>query len=78
MVTLQIHDEGLIEQLQQLATQENQTIEAVLQMLVGQYMHRQAAFEAMDGMFDDDIHDLSTSIRDTMHTYYQGRDGDSR
>lgn len=60
-MTIQISDDALVKQLQAIATRENRSVEAVLQTLVDQYVDRMEAFIAMEGMFDDDITDLSTS-----------------
>jgi hypothetical protein len=78
MVSIQIDDEQLVLRLQQLAKRENRPVEAVLQTLLDQYVLRDESLDAMDGIFDDDITDLSTSIRDTMTSYYQKRNDDSR
>jgi len=65
-VAIQIHNEELIERLQRLVARENRPIEELLLTLLDQYTSRLDAIEAMDGMFDDDITDLSTSVRETM------------
>ena len=65
-MAIQIHNEQLIQRLQRLAARENRPIEDLLQALLDQYTSRLDALEAMDGMFDDDITDLSTSVRETM------------
>lgn len=74
MVAIQIHDEKLAKQLQDIATKEQRPIEAVLQTLLDQYSMRMAALDSMRGIFDDDVTDLSASVRETMTTYYQERD----
>jgi hypothetical protein len=60
MATLQIHDENIIQRLRKLAVTQNQSAESLLQHLLDQYEFRQQMREAMAGMFDDDIPDLST------------------
>ena len=65
-MAIQIHNEELIERLQRLVARENRPIEELLLTLLDQYTSRLDAIEAMDGMFDDDITDLSTSVRETM------------
>ncbi len=77
LVTIQIHNEQLVQRLQTLAARENRPIEELLQTLLDQYTSRIDAMEAMNGMFDDDISDLSTSVRETMNTYYRKRDDSS-
>ena len=74
MVVIQIHDEKLAQQLQDIATKEKRPIEAVLQTLLDHYHIRTVALDNMRGIFDDDVPDLSTSVRETMTTYYQKRD----
>ena len=66
MVTIQIHDERLAKRLQELAERENRPLDAVLQTLLDQVLSRGAALEAMNGMFNDDISDLSSSVRETL------------
>lgn len=77
MVTIQIHDELLAKRLQELAARENRPLDAVLQTLLDQYLSRGAALEEMNGMFNDDISDLSTSVRETLDSYYRKRNESS-
>jgi hypothetical protein len=72
MTNLSIPDD-LAERLQQLAQQEKRPIEDVLTSMVEVYTHQLSALIAMDGMFDDPITDLSTSIRETMGNFYKGK-----
>ncbi len=74
MATLVIPDE-LAERLQHTAQHENRTVEAVLAAMLDLYTHQTSAFLAMDGMFDDDVTDLSTSVRDTMRDFYEKKHG---
>jgi hypothetical protein len=74
MVAIQIHDEKLAKQLQDIATKEQRPIEAILQTLLDQYSTRMAALDNMRGIFDDDVTDLSASVRQTMTTFYQKHD----
>jgi hypothetical protein len=78
MVSIHIHDEQLVQILQDLAARENRPVEDVLYTLLDQYTSRIDLLKAMDSMFDDDITDLSTSVRDTTMNYYRKRDEESR
>ena len=55
METLQIQNPQLIKRLQVLSTQENCSIEAILETLLDQYNSRSKAIFDMEGMFDDDV-----------------------
>jgi len=75
MTQIIIQDE-LAERLQAIARRENRPVEAVLESLLGHYQDETALVDplaAMDGMFDDDITDLSTTVRETMQSFYQAR-----
>ena len=74
MAAIHIQDEGLVERLRAMAARENRPIEELLHALLDQYTRRREAFEAMAGMFDDDITNLSTSVRETIDTYYRQQD----
>lgn len=74
MATLVIPNE-LAERLQHVAQHENRKVEEVLATMLELYTHQTSAFLAMDGMFDDDVTDLSTSVRDTMHDFYEKKHG---
>ena len=67
----------LIERLRAIAQRENRTVDDVITELLAMYDAHQSqaddALEAMDGMFDDDISDLSTTVRETMRTYYENK-----
>jgi hypothetical protein len=74
MTTLVIPD-TLAERLQHVAQQENRPLEDVLASMLDLYARQADAFAAMEGMFDDDVPDLSSSVRDTMSGYYQKKYG---
>jgi hypothetical protein len=76
MGELMIND-AVAERLYQIAQQENRSIENLLEALLDLYARQTDTLTAMDGMFDDDVSDLSTSVRETMNDYYQKRYGDS-
>jgi hypothetical protein len=83
MTTLIIEDE-LAAKLTEIAADEKRPVTAVLRSLLELYsalpkdsglsnpsLTANEALEAMDGMFDDDVTDLSTTVRETMSAYYQ-------
>lgn len=74
MTTLVIPD-NLAERLRHVAQQENRPLEDVLASLLDLYARQADAFAAMDGMFDDDVPDLSSSVRETMSDYYRKKHG---
>jgi hypothetical protein len=89
MTTLIIEDE-LAAQLNEIAADENRPVTDVLRSLLELYsalpknseflspsLTANEALAAMDGMFDDDVTDLSTSVRETMSAYYQKKYGNS-
>ncbi len=76
MTTLVIPD-NLAERLRHVAQQENRPLEDVLASLLDLYTRQEGAFAAMDGMFSDDVPDLSSSVRDTMSDYYRKKYGRS-
>ena len=75
MSTLILPDD-LAERLHALARRENRPVEDVLSALLDIYTASDP-LAAMDGMFDDAITDLSTTVRETMHRYYQDKHGRS-
>lgn len=87
MTTLIIEDELAI-QLSKIARSEQRSVEDVLRSALDLYSSlpqdeklksktSKEALLAMDGMFDDDITDLSTTVRETMAAYYKKKYGDS-
>lgn len=77
MATLEIQDEALFERLKAVAEQENRSVESVLATLLEFYTVKAEALRAMDGMFDDDITDLSTTVRETMYRFYKEKENDA-
>lgn len=70
----------LAERLQEIAARENRPVEAVLQTMVEQYapqQNRNAALLALDGMFDDDVSDLSSITSDDVKQFYRKKYADS-
>ena len=83
MTTLIIEDE-LAAQLSNIAQHEQRSVEAVLRSALALYaalpkdvestttpMTSNEVLAAIDGMFDDDVTDLSSTVRETMSAYYQ-------
>ncbi len=70
------HD--LAERLQEIARREGRPVEAVLASLLELYAARSEALTALDGAFDDDVTDLSTTVHETMSGYYEKKYGRSR
>lgn len=71
-------EEGLAERLKDVARQENRPVEEVLASLLDLYAAQSDSLDAMDGMFEDDVSDLSATVRDTLDTYYKREYGRSR
>lgn len=75
----------LADQLQEIADREHRTIDDVLQDLLANYQPTPIEesirlpdpdidpFDAMCGMFDDPITDLSETVRETMEEFYRKR-----
>jgi hypothetical protein len=88
MTILTIKDD-LAAQLDKIAQTEQRSVEDVLRSALDLYaslpqdmgtkvpMTSNEVLESMDGMFDDDITDLSTTVRETMSAYYKKKYGDS-
>jgi hypothetical protein len=64
----------LVERLRRIAEREQRPVDDLVADLLALYAARQqgaaAALDAMEGMFDDALTDLSTSVRETMRSYY--------
>lgn len=79
--------QDLADQLQKIADREHRTVDDVLQDLLAHYQPPTGKesirlpdpnidpFEAMCGMFDDPITDLSETVRETMEEFYRKRYG---
>lgn len=86
-MTMLIVEDELASQLQEIAADENRPVEDVLRTLLELYAAlpktftpaaqrtRDEILAAMDGMFNDDVTDLSTTVRETMTAYYQKKYG---
>jgi hypothetical protein len=71
-------ENDLAERLQEIALRENRPIEEILTSLLDLYAAQTDALVAMDGTFDDEVTDLSSTVRETMDSYYQKKYGRSR
>jgi metal-responsive CopG/Arc/MetJ family transcriptional regulator len=83
MATIEIDDDLALE-LEAIAAREGQTAGAIIKSLVQEYISQHGqikptpeALEAFIGMFDDDVTDLSTTVRETMDAYYRKKYGNS-
>lgn len=88
MTDLIIQDE-LAERLRVIAQRENRPVEEVLAELLELYAVQSQDLQkevrqspadslaAMEGMFDDDVTDLSTTVRETMGDYYSKKHASS-
>jgi len=83
MINIMLPDE-IARQIEAVAKLENRPIEEVVASMVRQYTPQpysqegsDAAFEAIFGIFDDDVTDMSTTVRETLHKYFQDKYGDS-
>ena len=77
--------QDLAAQLQEIATREHRTIDDVLQDLLANYqppVEKETSpttdsdihpLDAMRGMFDDPVTDLSETVRETMEEFYRKR-----
>lgn len=64
-------EEHLAERLQDLAKRENRPVEELVASLLDLYAAQADSLAAMDGMFDDNVGDLSATVRETMASYYK-------
>jgi hypothetical protein len=71
MATLQLQDEKWVEKIHELAARQGITVDDVLERMIDQYEQRLEAFEALSGAFDDDVTDMSVTVRETMNDYYK-------
>lgn len=83
MTNLAIPDD-LAEKIQEIAEQENLSIAEFLAGLIKDYsvqsqeqQRRNEALLTSVGMFDDDITDLSSTVRETMDEFWRKRYADS-
>ena len=64
-----------LRKLREIAAREDKSVEELLadvaDKLAREDKGSKASLEAMAGIFDDDIPDLSTTIRETMNSFYQ-------
>ncbi|HLE82252.1 MAG TPA: hypothetical protein VJA25_13325 [Dehalococcoidia bacterium] len=71
-------EQELADRLREIARRENRRVEEILASLLDLYTAQSDLLTAMDGMFDDEVTDLSTTVRETMDTYYKREYGLSR
>lgn len=76
-MTQLIIEHTLAKRLLDLARRENRPVEEVLASMLETYTAQAEAFDAMKGAFDDDVSDLSTTVRETMDAFYRTKHGRS-
>jgi hypothetical protein len=72
--------EQLVQKLQDIARRENRPVEAVVASMVENYEPQNDDTDPIDaivGVFDDDITDLSTTVRETIQEYFRRKAHDS-
>lgn len=82
MADLTIRDD-VAQRLREIAQREKRSVEEVLNEMIERYGDTGHApesassdpIEAFIGAFDNDISDLSTTVRETMQTYYRRKYG---
>jgi lipopolysaccharide biosynthesis regulator YciM len=69
--------EALAERLRRIAQQENRTVDEVLHTMLETYTASSddESLEAFVGAFDDEVSDLSSTVREHMQAYYRQKYG---
>jgi len=70
MVELRI-DDALARKLEAIAKREQRPVIDVLHTMIEQYDARAVALETFIGALDDDVSDVSMTVRETMEQHYQ-------
>ncbi len=69
----------LTKKLEQIAETENRPLEAVVASMIDQYAPEQnpstLGWDAITGIGDNAVTDMSTTVRETLHKYYQDKYG---
>jgi len=82
MTDLVIHDD-IAEDLRRISDQEKRPIEDVLRSMIDLYKTASDATDSHDplddfiGAFDDDVPDISSTVRETLEGYYRKKYGNS-
>ncbi len=67
--------QNIIQKLNEIARRENRPVEDIITAMIDEYKPgtRPAtdSLAAMDGLFDDNVTDLSTAVRETMDEFYR-------
>ncbi len=81
MVTITLPEE-LAQRIEEIAQQENRSIVDVVASMVEKYElqipsqeQSDQAFAAIFGIYDDDVTDMSTTVRETLQKYFQEKYG---
>ena len=76
-----IIDDDLVQRLREIAEKENRPVGDVLRSMVEKYTPQLSSADeallAMDGMFDDDITDLSSMTKDDVIELYRKKYADA-
>jgi len=75
MVNITLPDH-VAQQLEEIARHENRPVAEVIEKMLQQYSPAQSDERAPDwdsivGIYDDDVTDMSTSVRETLQAYFQ-------
>ncbi len=81
MVTITLPDE-LVHRLEEISRHENRSLAEIVATMTEQYRPAETPGETPDwdmilGVYEDDVTDMSTTVRETMKKYYQEKYGDS-
>ena len=82
MINIMLPDE-IARQIEEVAKFENRPVEEVVASMVQQYTPQpssqeesDAAFASLFGIYDD-VSDMSTTVRETLHKHFKEKDGNS-
>jgi len=86
MVTIQIPDK-LAQKLEKVAQRENRSLEEIAASVLQDFVSAEkddetqspsegiTALDALMGMFDDDVTDMSSNVKETLREYYRNKYG---
>ena len=82
MINISLPDD-IAKRLEEVTKFENRPVDEIVASMVQQYTPQQHSQEESDvawdsilGIFDDDVTDLSMTVRETMHKYFHDKYGD--
>lgn len=75
--------DDIVKRLEAAAQRENLTVSELLTDMLDQHILRtasqdeaDAAFKSIIGIYDDDVNNMSTTVRETLQKYFQDKYGD--